>query len=70
MKGDNVDYALRLREHRGVRGLWPLADSARPNPASASRFDKKWSPRRTLVFIVGVSVTLWAAIICLCAQYL
>jgi len=53
---------------------------ARPDDAVTSRAlghrthsvqpNQKWSPRRTLLFIVGASVFLWAAIVWVSIHYL
>jgi hypothetical protein len=57
MRGNDAGYALGVRPHR--------AYSVR-----AGQANKKWSPRRTLIFIVATSVLLWAAIIWACLHYL
>jgi hypothetical protein len=55
--GNDAGYAPGLR--------LPHAYSAR-----AERADRKWSPRQTLIFIVGTSAFLWTAIIWVGAHYL
>jgi len=57
MRGNDAGYALGVRPRR--------AYSAR-----AGQANKKWSPRRTLIFIVVSSAFLWAAIIWACLHYL
>jgi hypothetical protein len=69
VKGDDLGGSLRFHE-RAQRSPRTLANNVRPYSAGASRSDKKWSSRRTLVFVVGASGALWAGIICLCARYI
>ena len=57
MRGNDAGYALGVRLDR--------ACSVR-----AGQANKKWSPRRTLIFIVASSAFLWAAIIWACLHYL
>jgi hypothetical protein len=59
MRGNDAGYALGVRLDR--------AYSAR-----AAQADRKWSLRRTLIFIfiVAASAFLWAAIIWACLNYL
>jgi hypothetical protein len=57
MRGNDAGYALGVRPDR--------AYSVR-----AAQADRKWSPRRTLIFIVAASAFLWAAIIWACLHYL
>lgn len=57
MRGNDAGYALGVRLGR--------AHSARTGQAN-----KRWSPRRTLIFIVATSTFLWAAIIWACFNYL
>ena len=57
MRGNDAGYAIGVGLDR--------AYSAR-----AIQADKKWSPRQTLIFIVGASAVLWAAIIWACLHYL
>ena len=53
MRGNDAGYAPGLRLGR--------AYSVR-----AAQADKKWSPWQTLIFIVGTSACLWAAILWAC----
>ena len=55
MRGNDAGYALGVRLYRAQ---------------SARAAGKKWSPRQSLIFIVGVSALLWAAIIWACIHYL
>jgi hypothetical protein len=57
MRGNDAGYALGLRLDRAYS-----ARAVQPN--------KRWSPRQTLIFIVGSSVLLWAVIIWACIHYL
>jgi hypothetical protein len=57
MRGNDAGYALGVRLDRA----YSVRD-AQPN--------KKWSPRRTLIFVVAASAVLWAAIIWACLHYL
>jgi hypothetical protein len=57
MRSDDAGYALGLRLDR--------AYLARP-----VRSNKSWSPRQSLMFIVGTSAFLWAVIIWACIHYL
>ena len=49
---------------------YPRAVGQRTHPAQPARADQKWSPRQSLIFIVGVSAFLWAAIVWACLHYL
>ena len=55
MRGNDAGYALGLRLYRAQ---------------SARTADTKWSPRQSLIFIIGASVLLWAVIIWACIHYL
>jgi len=55
MRGNDAGYAPGLAVYRAH---------------SARAADTKWSPRQSLIFIIGVSVFLWAAIIWACIHYL
>jgi hypothetical protein len=57
MRGNDAGYALGVRLDRTYS-------------ARATQADKRWSPRRTLIFIVATSAFLWAAIIWACLHYL
>ena len=46
-------------------GFAQSAHSAQP-----ARVHHKWSPRQSLIFIIGVSALLWAAIVWACIHYL
>jgi hypothetical protein len=47
------------------RAFAPQAEAAR-----SVRSDQKWSSRQTLLFIIGVSAFLWAALIWVSLRYL
>jgi hypothetical protein len=49
---------------------YPRAFAHRTHPAQPVRSKQKWSPRQTLLFIVGVSAFLWAALIWVSLRYL
>jgi hypothetical protein len=49
---------------------YPRALRHRAQSAQPARANQKWSRRRSLMFIVGVSALLWAAIIWACIHYL
>ncbi len=57
MSGNDAGYAPGLR-------------LTHASPARSDRADRKWSPRQTLIFIVGASTLLWAAILWVCLHYL
>jgi hypothetical protein len=49
---------------------YPRTVGHRTHSAQPTRVHQKWSPRQSLIFIVGVSALLWAAIIWACIHYL
>jgi hypothetical protein len=57
MKGNDAGYALGVRLDRAYA-------------TRSVQSNKRWSPRRTLIFIVAASAFLWAAIIWACLHYL
>ena len=57
MRGNDAGYAVGVRLDRAY-------------PVRADQANKRWSPRRTLIFIVATSAFLWAAIIWACLHYL
>ncbi|HEY8255087.1 MAG TPA: hypothetical protein VIG39_10625 [Rhizomicrobium sp.] len=59
-----------LRPAKPDEAAYPRAVRQRTDAAQPARVHQKWSPRQSLMFIVGVSALLWAAIIWACIHYL
>lgn len=51
-------------------GYHPRAPKHRAHSAQPAGSDQKWAPRQTMLFIVGASVFLWAAIVWVSVHYL
>ena len=49
---------------------YPRASRHRTHLAQPARTNQKWSPRQSLIFIVGMSALLWAVIVWACIRYL
>jgi hypothetical protein len=59
-----------LRPAKPDEAAYPRALGHRTQFAQPARANQKWSPRQSLMFIVGVSALLWAAIVWASIHYL